>query len=93
MLCKGVKRNFLFGERLEGIRDRSIYRLLYAFWKLKNSPTAARHRAVVARIFWKMGMVIGDYLEEYLRNNATSLSLKPISSGIPCPITFHGGRK
>ena len=54
---------------------------------------AARHRAVVARIFWKMGMVIGDYLQEYLRNNATSLSLKPISSGIPCPITFHGGRK
>ena len=38
MLCKGVKRNFLFGERLEAIRDRSIYRLLYAFWKLKNSP-------------------------------------------------------
>ena len=51
MLCKGVKRNFLFGERLEAIRDRSIYRLLYAFGKLKNSPpTAARHRAVVERI-------------------------------------------
>lgn len=58
MLCKGVKRNFLFGERLEVIRDRSIYRLLYAFGKLKNSPTAARHRAVVARILGMVGMVI-----------------------------------
>ena len=45
---------------------------------------AARHRAVVARILGKMvGMVIGDYLVEYLLNNATSLSVKPISSGTP----------
>ena len=57
MLCKGVKRNFLFGERLEAIRDRSIYRLLYAFGKLKNSPSAARHRAVVVRIPGMVGMV------------------------------------
>ena len=63
------------------------------FIGIDTSPTAARLKAVVAWILGMVGMVIGDYLEEYFRNNATSLSLKPISSGIPCPITFHGGRK
>ena len=46
-------------------------------------PPAARQMAVEVRILWKMGLVIGDYLEEYLLNNATSLSVKPISSGTP----------
>ena len=44
---------------------------------------AARQMAVVVRILGMVGMVIGDYLEEYLSNSATSLSLKPIFKGTP----------
>ena len=33
----------------------------------------------------------GDYLEEYLSNSATSLSLKPIFKGTPWPTLFERG--